>query len=81
MKSRLNITIDETLMQQAKRYAARHRISVSQLVEQFFRTLARPSRKKNILELLNELPPPGIKKSENDLKKSYYDKRKEKYGF
>lgn len=80
MKNRLNITIDDALIEQVKRYAAKHRVSLSQLVEQYFRTLTRPGHRKNILELLSELPRPQVK-SEADLKETYYEHRKKKYGF
>lgn len=80
MKNRLNITVDHTLMEQAKRYAAEHQVSLSHLVEQFFKTLTRPSKRKNILQLLDDLPKPE-RKVEIDLKADYYEQRKEKYGF
>lgn len=80
MKQRLNITVDEVLVNQAKRYAARHKTSLSQMVEQFFKTLTRPSEKKNILELLEELPKPKIKEI-GQPRKDYYKERLKKYGF
>jgi hypothetical protein len=80
MKSRLNITVDEALAEQAKRYAARHDISVSQLVEQYFRNLTRPAHKKSILDLVRKLPKPAIS-VEGDGKEAYYRQQKEKYGF
>ncbi len=80
MKNRLNITVDDVLMEQAKRYAARHQTSLSQLVEQYFKTLTPPVREQNILELLEDLPKYKVK-VEGDLKKNYYENRKKKYGF
>jgi Arc/MetJ family transcription regulator len=80
MKNRLNITVDDTLLEQAKRYAARHRTSLSRIVEEYFRSLLRPARKKNILQLLNKLPKANVK-TDSDLRKAYYDTRKTKYGF
>jgi Family of unknown function (DUF6364) len=80
MKSRLNITVEETLLNNAKRYASRNQTSLSQLIELYFKSLIRPSRKKNILELLKELPKPKVK-IEGDLKENYYEQRKKKYGF
>ena len=80
MKNKLNITIDEALLEQAKRYAANRKTSVSQLVEQYFKSLTTP-RKKNILQLMNELPKPKGKLPEGDLRKLYYEGRKKKYGF
>jgi hypothetical protein len=80
MKNRLNITIDDTLAEQVKRYAARHDTSVSQLVEQYFRSLTRPAHKKNILDLLKDWPKPAIS-TEGDGKETYYTQQKKKYGF
>ncbi len=81
MKNRLNITIDDALMEQAKRYAASHQTSVSQLVEQYFKSLSPALRKKNILELMKELPKPKRKVPEGDLRKLYYESRRKKYSF
>ena len=80
MKKRLNITVDQVLMEQAKRYAARHKTSLSQMVEKYFKSLTRPAHKKNVIDLLNELPKPKVK-VEGDLKKRYYESQKNKYGF
>lgn len=80
MKNRLNITIDDGLMEQAKRYAAKHKTSLSQLVEQYFKTLTRPVRKRNIIELIKELPKPKIIVEDN-MKENYYRQQKRKYGF
>jgi len=80
MKNRLNLTVDDTLLEQAKRYAAKHQTSLSQIVEEYFRNLVRPARKKNILQLLNELHKAPVK-AEGDGRKTYYEGRKTKYGF
>ena len=80
MKNRLNITVDDVLMQQAKRYAARHQTSVSKLVEQYFKNLTRPARSKNIIQLIENLPKPGIDINTN-LKETYYEDQQKKHGF
>ncbi|HEV3221342.1 MAG TPA: DUF6364 family protein [Puia sp.] len=79
MKSRLNITIDEKLLTGAKRYAYRHKTSISQLVEEYFKRITGPGR-KNIIDLMESLPKPRIDSGE-DLKKKYYEDQKKKYGF
>ncbi len=81
MKNRLNITIDEGLMSQAKKYAARHKTSLSQLVERYFENLTRSAHKKNIIDLLNELPKPTGKVPEGSLRERYFEDNKKKYGF
>jgi hypothetical protein len=80
VKSRLNITIDERLLTGAKRYADRHRTSLSQLVEGYFKKIARPGSKKNIIDLIESLPKASIDSGE-DLKRQYFEGQKKKYGF
>ena len=80
MKKRLNITVDGALMEQAKRYAAKNNSSLSQMVEMYFKSLTRPTHKKNAIDVLKTLPKP--KQTVNgDLKEQYFDKEKKKYGF
>jgi len=80
MKTRLNITIEETLLNKVKIYAAKHESSVSQLVEDYFKQLTKkPSKRKTILDIIAELPKPDI--DENvDLKKEYYEQKGKEYG-
>jgi Family of unknown function (DUF6364) len=79
MKSKLNITIDEKLLTGAKRFASRHQTSLSQLVEAYFKRITGPNR-KNIIDLIESLPKPGLD-VQGDLKKKYYEDQKRKYGF
>jgi hypothetical protein len=79
MKSKLNITIDEKLLLGAKRFAKSHQTSLSQLVETYFKRITSPNR-KNIIDLIESLPKPGLD-SPSDLKKGYYEDQKKKYGF
>ncbi len=71
MKGRLNITIDEKLLKDTKRYAKRHNTSISQLVEGYFKRITRPGR-KNIIDLIESFPKQRIDSGEN-LKKRYYE--------
>lgn len=80
MKNRLNITVDDALVERAKQYANKHNTSLSQLVEKYFKSITRSADKKNILELLSELPKPKTK-IQGDLKTTYYNAKKKKYGF
>ena len=79
MKARLNITVDEHLLNSAKRYAAKSETSLSQLIELYFKSLTRPARKKNIIQLIDKLPKPKIDTT-TDLKQAYYEDQKSKYG-
>lgn len=81
MKNRVNITIDEKLVRDAKRYAAGRKISLSQLIEGYLKGLTRRMPvKKNILELLGELPEPRNSNGKSSVEK-YYEDRTGKYGF
>lgn len=80
MKNKLNITVDDVLIKQAKRYASRHQTSLSQLIERYFKSLIRPARRKNIIQLIEQLPKPNIDVNAN-LKEGYYEDQKKKNGF
>jgi hypothetical protein len=79
MKERLNLTIDGVLLEAMKAYAAKRQISVSELVENYFKQVTRPVHRKNILDLVDELEAP-VADPEADLKELYYKEQGEKYG-
>jgi metal-responsive CopG/Arc/MetJ family transcriptional regulator len=73
MKTRLTLTIDKSLLKKIKQYAASKQISVSELVEEYFRSLlTKPKSRKSIIDLIEELPPHSIP-SNQDLKKEFYN--------
>ena len=80
MKARLNITIEDTLLSTIKVYAAKNNKSVSELVEEYFKSISKPSKRKNILQLIEKLDTPSID-IDSDLKESYYQDKAKKYGF
>lgn len=80
MKARLNLTIDEKLLDSIKLYAARQQKSVSELVENYFKNVSRRPRRKHIIDLVKDLEPPKIK-PEEDLKELFYQEQAKKYGF
>ena len=55
MKERLNLTIDGALLEAMKVYAAGKGISVSELVESYFRHVTRPVLRHNILDMVDQL--------------------------
>jgi hypothetical protein len=57
MKERLNLTIDAALLESIKSYAASKEMSVSELVECYFRAVTRPMQQHNILDLMDRLEP------------------------
>lgn len=58
MKERLNLTIDGGLLEAMKAYAAGKGMSVSELVESYFRQVTRPVQRQNILDLVDRLEEP-----------------------
>ncbi len=75
MKTRLNLTIDETFLKKVKLYAAKKQTSISELIENYFTMLTKP--KKNIIDLIESLDAPTKITKNADLKDLYYkDKAK-----
>ncbi|MBO9619947.1 MAG: hypothetical protein J7539_13035 [Niabella sp.] len=79
MKARLNITIDQMALKNIKAYAAAKQISVSELVEAYFKKVTRPARKKNIISLIDKLEAPSFD-NKADLKELFYKEQMDKYG-
>jgi hypothetical protein len=80
MKVRINLTIDDIILNKIKRYAENKKMSVSELVETYFKNLTKSGKKKSIIELVEGLKKPSIP-SGKDLKKAFYEDQAGKYGF
>jgi len=90
MKERLNLTIDGSLLEAMKSYAASKEMSVSELVESYFRSVTKPAQRQNIVDLIDRLEVPsfdsrpGLKASflgKAGQKELYYRGQEGKYGF
>ncbi|MHB1180150.1 MAG: DUF6364 family protein [Daejeonella sp.] len=79
MKSKLNITIDQEILEQMKRYAIHQKMSISEIVENYFRAISNPKPKNSLVEMIDKLPKPAIEANIN-LKEEYYKAKAEKYG-
>jgi len=79
MKARLNITIDKDVLQNVKLLAEEQKTSVSEIVEHYFKAIAKPRKKKTFIELIKELPKPNLPKDFN-WKEEYYKDKMKKYG-
>jgi len=79
MKARLNLTIDEQLLVSIKKIAKKSNTSISELVTVFFKKLAQPTKRKNIIDLIEQLEQPSIPTGA-DLKELYYKEQGRKYG-
>lgn len=81
MKTRLNLTIDDNVLESMKYYAQKKGESISEIVENYFTTIIKKKkRRKNILQLVEELEPPVID-SKADLKDLFYKEQAKKHGF
>lgn len=80
MKTRLNLTIDNSVLEGIKAYTSGKHISISELVENYFKSIARPAKRKSVLELVEKLPKPKVNTA-GDLKDRYYKAKAGKYGF
>ncbi|MDR7127791.1 hypothetical protein J2X69_000119 [Algoriphagus sp. 4150] len=84
MKKRLNITIEENLLDKIKTYADQNDTSISSLVEEHFETLVKPKPKlKNgmsLVEYMKSLPKFDIPDN-YDYKEEYYKAKAKKMGY
>lgn len=81
MKTRLNLTIDDGLLNNMKIHAQKQGTSISELVENYFREITKPKKKKkNIIQLVEDLKTPSIS-TQADLKELFYKEQSSKHGF
>ena len=71
MKSRLNLTIEDSLLKSTKLYAEEQHISVSELVESYFKEITKPIKRKNFVDIVKELGAHHIG-PKADLEELYY---------
>ena len=55
MYTKLTLRLDEHIINQIKNYAAEHKMSLSKMVEQYFRSLVSKKNKEEISPLVKEL--------------------------
>lgn len=78
MKTKLNITIEDGLLERAKVYALKKQVSLSSLIEEYLKTVVYVSPiQKNMLDRLH--PDPKII-AESHQKTSFYEGQKRKQG-
>ncbi len=81
MKARVNLTIEERLLSEIKSYAAEKHVSISELVEDYFKQLTKPAKRPALLDMVKNLKVPEDTDKGVDLKKKYYEDNAAKYGF
>ena len=86
MKKRVNLTIEEELLEKVKKYAERHDTSVSSLVEEHFQALTKPKASlpngMTLVEYMKSLPKSKVEFPEDfDWKEEYYKAKAKKMGY
>ncbi|WP_343850211.1 DUF6364 family protein [Algoriphagus jejuensis] len=86
MKKRLNITIEEDLLEKIKEYAETKERSVSDLVQDHFRTLLKPPATlpngMTLVDYMKSLPKSKVEFPEDyDWKEEYYKAKAKKWGY
>ena len=75
MKTRLNLTIEDSLLKSTKLYAEKQGTSVSKLTERYFKSITKPAKRKTIIDLVEKLGNHDID-PKADLKEMYYQDKK-----
>lgn len=82
MKTRLNITVEQHLLEKMKAYAIYQQVSLSSLIEDYFEKVVRTNTKKNnLLDLVNKLDLDSKIVADSYNKNNFYEEQKSKYGF
>jgi hypothetical protein len=79
MKTKLNLTIEDSLLANTKMYAKKQHTSVSELVEGYFKNITKSPKRKSIIDLVEQLDAPALN-PKADLKEFYYQDQAKKYG-
>jgi hypothetical protein len=79
MKTKVNLTIENEVLINAKKYAATMNESLSRLVEEYLKSLEKSKNTKSLIEYVENLDVPSIA-ADIDFKKEYYSDKSKKYG-
>jgi hypothetical protein len=71
MKTRLELDIDNELLDKAKRHALKNGTNITALIESYFKSLNLSNKRLNILDLIEGLEKPNLSQYGN-LKENYY---------
>jgi hypothetical protein len=80
MKTRVNLTIEDSVLHDTKLYAEKKGTSVSEIVEGYLKIVTRSVKRKTIIDMVEELQPGNID-PKADLKELFYQEQAKKYGF
>lgn len=79
MKTKVNLTIENSVLIKAKKYAEEVNESLSGIVENYLKSLER-EKKESFMDYVDKLEVPKTA-PDIDFKKEYYTERSKKYGY
>ena len=79
MNTKLTLKLDKNVIENAKRYSLQRKVSLSELVENFFRSLTEYGEEKTYSTVVRELSGIVTITGEEDLKSEYADYLVDKY--
>jgi len=77
MKARLSLSIDTDILKEVKKLSAKKNMSVSEMVEDYFKIITRPKRRL-LTEILDKLPRVNIPENKK-LSELYYEEKMKEY--
>ena len=80
MKARVNLTIEQDILDRAKKYASDLGSSVSELVENYLKNVSTKVNSESLIDYVDKLEIPDLDKNIN-YKRQYYEDTGQKYGF
>lgn len=80
MKTKVNLSIDEELLERAKQYAAKENTSLSELLGKYLQKITQSRKqKKSIIDVVENIKVPKIPIN-IDFKKEYHEEIEKKHG-
>lgn len=81
MKAKINLSIDAELVYKIKAYAEEKHTSVSELVEEYFKSKVDRPKKNSLIELVKGLPKVDLPYGDDvNLTQQYYEEKASEYG-
>lgn len=81
MKTRINLTIDPEVVRKGKRIAARQNKSLSQIIENFLKSIPDKDEEPLFMKMVREAKMKGPGPITNrEIREEYYESLREKYG-
>lgn len=78
MKTKVNLTIEKSVLEKAKAYAEEINESLSGIVEDYLETLSK-TKKESFVDYIDKLEVPKLP-ADLDFKQEYYSEKAKKYG-